>query len=89
MEISRRQQEEQLERLERQFYEFLLAYGENFHNRSLMERERQCILESVRNTIMTFKMEDELLLRLFEKLEYVLEYDEKVKAVDITYRLSA
>ena len=74
MEILRMLQEDQIERLERQCYEFLLGCGENFNNRPFIEREVQCILESVRNTTMTFNFDDDLLLRLFEKMDCVLDY---------------
>ena len=89
MEISRKQQEEQIERIEKQFYEVMLAYEEDVNNKTSLEREIRHILESVRNTVMTCNLDDDLLLGLFDKLGYVLEYRERLEPVEISYRLSA
>ena len=89
MEIYRRKQEDQIEQLERQFSTFLLVCGENFHNKTFIAYELQSILASVRNATMAFNFDDDLLLRLFEKLEYVLDYADTIQDVWLPYRLSA
>ena len=89
MKVSRKIQEEQIAEIDKQFTEFLLACGEHSNNRVFLEGEIRHILESVRNTVMTCNLDDDLLLGLFDKLGYVLEYAERLEPVEILYRLSA
>lgn len=89
MEISRTRQIKEVKALQAQFNKAILSCGEHFGDLGHSEYELQNVVNALRHHILAYSFDDDLLLKLFERLDYALEYLEKLKMISAPYRMSA